>query len=339
MCMAFIASKSWQRRIHGDVQFKGFALELNGAAARIWGNEAPKQNCGLPTTTAIPCGGGKPPLRSHQLKNKQHHKNQKMSKETNISVSEKGINLPYRRFLSDSASGLLLVIVFILFYYAIFSEAERVGFSDKVEILICLCLFLLATPIGLVLNGLSWFLFGQAVYKTIEKITYSQSKFYSIFTTGTKRAYNQSKFMEYFDMKGNGFLDRYFELGTILNLTYPEIGNMDDVTSGARRFLRSSMLVLIISIIPFLVYISKKWNEIGNSKSILFLILTLLGILILCYMLHRLVCLIKYFDLNKLFDYARIKIQIESNQNEKLKGNYTEIINFLKKKKTDENNV
>ncbi len=45
------------------VQFKGFALELNGAAARIWGNEAPKQNCGLPTTTAIPCGGGKPPLR------------------------------------------------------------------------------------------------------------------------------------------------------------------------------------------------------------------------------------------------------------------------------------
>ncbi len=46
------------------VQFKGFALELNGAAARIWGNEAPKQNCGLPTTTAIPCGGGKPPLRS-----------------------------------------------------------------------------------------------------------------------------------------------------------------------------------------------------------------------------------------------------------------------------------
>ena len=95
----------------------------------------------------------------------------------NFSISKDSIQLPYRRFLADSAAGLsLLVIAIATYYLPIISDAPlreawikftagrmATGVGAEMKVLIALLLFLLATPIGFAANALSWLLIDYSI--------------------------------------------------------------------------------------------------------------------------------------------------------------------------------
>jgi hypothetical protein len=84
---------------------------------------------------------------------------------SNMEISDKGVKISYRRYLSDSAPGFIIVLALLIcFYLKIpFFGIHVYGLvPEKVpnEILTfsLFILFLLSTPLGLVVNGLSWIL-------------------------------------------------------------------------------------------------------------------------------------------------------------------------------------
>ncbi|MBW1616076.1 MAG: hypothetical protein JRJ49_05995 [Deltaproteobacteria bacterium] len=85
----------------------------------------------------------------------------------NIEFSKQGIKFSYNRFLSDSASGFILIIIAIITYYHagitnnLYQNSGHF-FSNEIKTFLCLLLFMISTPLGLMINGLSWLLLGMA---------------------------------------------------------------------------------------------------------------------------------------------------------------------------------
>jgi hypothetical protein len=86
-----------------------------------------------------------------------------------VNVTKDSIQIPYRRFLSDSAAGLAAILLGIVAYYGtIFGTPlnqvlAKGTIGPEVKIFALLLLFLLATPIGFAVNAASWFVFGQLI--------------------------------------------------------------------------------------------------------------------------------------------------------------------------------
>jgi hypothetical protein len=105
-----------------------------------------------------------------------------------FAVTKDSIQLPYRRFLADSAAGLVVVLVLLLNYYfpiltpesfhdIIHSLPQNAGSTPtgtEAKVLACILIFLLATPIGFVVNAVSWLFLGHLVY-ALERLFYRWS--------------------------------------------------------------------------------------------------------------------------------------------------------------------
>lgn len=99
-----------------------------------------------------------------------------MSTNDNIELTKDGVKLPYQRFLSDSAPGYILILVVFLTFYG---HASFLGFnlpSDfvktipvEIQVYLGIIAFLLATPLGLMVNVFSWVSF-EWVLKKIEQV-------------------------------------------------------------------------------------------------------------------------------------------------------------------------
>lgn len=75
-----------------------------------------------------------------------------------------GVKTTYLRFLADSAPGFLFILIIALLYSAIYQVNNKpVGHEavNHVEIGILILAFLLATPLGLAINAISWMLLGN----------------------------------------------------------------------------------------------------------------------------------------------------------------------------------
>ena len=97
------------------------------------------------------------------------------SSDQDIELSEKGIKIPYRRYLSDRAAGFILVLILITAYYSNhtilginFTDIVPPTIPAEVRVFVFLLLFLLTTPIGLIINVLSW-AFLEIPQKYLEK--------------------------------------------------------------------------------------------------------------------------------------------------------------------------
>src|SRR5213075_4450 len=83
-------------------------------------------------------------------------------------ITKDGIQIPYRRFLADSAAGFLIVLIACLSYYwplggfAAWHGHASLSMPTEVRILIFVLLFVLATPLGFAVNAASWFMVEQA---------------------------------------------------------------------------------------------------------------------------------------------------------------------------------
>lgn len=91
--------------------------------------------------------------------------------ETKIELSREGIVFPYRRYLSDSASGFIIILL-------LFLSADKLppvqallsnNISTETRVFTFLILFLLSTPMGVVINVVSW-MFLEPLQKWIEMV-------------------------------------------------------------------------------------------------------------------------------------------------------------------------
>jgi hypothetical protein len=90
----------------------------------------------------------------------------------NVALTKDSIQMPYRRFLSDSAAGfVLLLLIAAAYYLPIFEKPGRqifpVTLGPETKVFCLVLAFLLATPLGFAVNAFSWLLLTQVV-STIE---------------------------------------------------------------------------------------------------------------------------------------------------------------------------
>jgi hypothetical protein len=121
-----------------------------------------------------------------------------------IEISKNGLKLSYQRYLADSAAGFLVIILVLL---AISNKVQIPFFDHSLEslatlskdtkIFIFLLLFLLATPIGLTINGLSWFFLGWCKLYSIDIWLKSPEKYFNPFFP-TKKAFRYKKLVTFF---------------------------------------------------------------------------------------------------------------------------------------------
>jgi hypothetical protein len=84
-----------------------------------------------------------------------------------VEISKEGIKLSYLRFMSDSAPGYLVLLLLGLAYLRgrslpfLESAVSASQLGTEAKIFFFVLLFLLATPMGLMLNGISWYLIGN----------------------------------------------------------------------------------------------------------------------------------------------------------------------------------
>src|SRR5262245_59682435 len=93
-----------------------------------------------------------------------------------IEISKEGIKISYLRYLADSASCFIIILAILMAYYA---GTDVPGFGklreifvthpgSEVKIAFLVLAFFVATPIGLVLNAIGWFLFGWLQLRLVE---------------------------------------------------------------------------------------------------------------------------------------------------------------------------
>ncbi len=124
-----------------------------------------------------------------------------------IEISKDGLKLPYQRYLADSAAGfvVILAVLFVVskgYPLPFFGHSleSLMKLSDNVQLFVSLLLFLLATPIGLFIHQLSWFILGwfeivpiKFLFKTDEK------QFNPVFLT--KQLFNHDDLDNFFKIK------------------------------------------------------------------------------------------------------------------------------------------
>jgi hypothetical protein len=79
-----------------------------------------------------------------------------------VEIGKNGLRVSYVRFLSDSAAGYILLVLIIL--VLVTSDALNSHHVEKeIQIAILVLLTILASPIGLAVNALSWFTLGWTI--------------------------------------------------------------------------------------------------------------------------------------------------------------------------------
>lgn len=204
-----------------------------------------------------------------------------------IELSKDSIKFSYLRFLSDSASGYIVVLVLMLsFYrnYPIFGIDLHsfIPFPSTEVKIFALTLFLfLSTPAGLMINGISWFFLGAL---TIRLENYFSNKNY-FFLESTKISTSIDDLKDAFGIDENNWYSYSEKIETILNQFHPHIVSRYDHVEGVKILSRNLALIFIVSGVNiYFNGIFKLYNEkyllimlfISLIFSTLFIILTAL---------------------------------------------------------------
>ena len=121
-----------------------------------------------------------------------------------IQISKDGLKISYQRYLSDSAAGFVVILEVLfavsngyplpLFGHS-FESLLKLSTNDRV--FIYFLVFLLATPVGLFLHQLSWFMFGWFEIVSVNFLFRTTEKLYNpIFLT--KQLFNYDDLDKFF---------------------------------------------------------------------------------------------------------------------------------------------
>ncbi len=164
-----------------------------------------------------------------------------MAKE--IEISKTGIKFSYHRFVADSAPGFVLILIF-LFFDKKYTLNVFVNFEKETKVLIGILLFFLATPLGLCINGISWFIL-QPIVNICEKFflkKFQMEKKYLLLNLLNFNKKLMENWIYYMSIFENIIEERNLE---------PNI----DYVKGVKKFFRSlSLICLIVSLL--LIFLS-----------------------------------------------------------------------------------
>jgi hypothetical protein len=182
-----------------------------------------------------------------------------------IEISKDGLKISYQRYLADSAAGFVVILA-VLFVVSKGYPLPFFGHSlesllklpDNVQLFVFLLLFLLATPIGLFINGLSWFAVGWCRIYLIKFWFKLPEKWYNpLFPT--KKAVNYDQLAEFFRINEQYDSDRksIYELsalhGKFMDLFLQDRFRIEHhVATGLARFIRNMALISFLSLLAFL---------------------------------------------------------------------------------------
>ncbi len=174
-----------------------------------------------------------------------------------IKISKQGVQISYLRFLSDSAGGFLFLVALLIMIKSKIAPFDNFNFdnleliSKELKLFLMLLIFFLTTPIGLLINVISWFLFGLFDLNRVNKIAGND---YFI-ARGTKAVYCFDKLIVFFKIKNikEHFFETAIEIRNIISFYYPQLDTETDLAKGARRLIRnfslvSLMIILILTI-------------------------------------------------------------------------------------------
>lgn len=182
-----------------------------------------------------------------------------------IEISKDGLKLSYQRYLADSAAGFV-VILGVLFAVSkgyplpLFSHSleSLLKLSDTIQLFVFLLLFFLATPIGLFINGLSWFSVGWCRIYLIKFWFKLPDKWYNpLFPT--KKALHYDKLAEFFrineqyDSDGKSVYELSALHGKFIDLFFQDRFRIEHhVATGLARFIRNMALISFASLLSFI---------------------------------------------------------------------------------------
>jgi len=192
-----------------------------------------------------------------------------------IEISNKSIKLSYRRFISDTAIGLLTIAI-ILF---LFHDSNNIFFKNSSiadKIFVYTLIFILTTPLGLLVNISSWILFGFFQYFLSKDIVLKLEKlsligkfiFYS-----TNEKYQIQDIKNIFLLNKTNFYRIVKKIETFLDIFMPDSISYKENLIGMRIFYRNiSFILFIISITLIYKMYNLKIIVITFSLSLFFLI-------------------------------------------------------------------
>lgn len=189
-------------------------------------------------------------------------------------LTKEGIKLSYLRFLSDSAAGFVVLLLLALAYSKglplpvlgdSWLDTNAAPKSTDVKVFLFVLSFLIATPLGLMLNGVSFFLLGP-VSAGLVSVWERLPKQASYLIVGTRRSYHADTIVRFFGLRpwlgmpeqssereGRGRLfdeANYYE--GFLSFYFPSYYEQLDHLRGLRLFVRSlAFLALVVSVYCF----------------------------------------------------------------------------------------
>ncbi len=202
--------------------------------------------------------------------------------ETSFSVSKNGLTLPYLRFVSDSAVGFFVLLICILSYrlnpsLALYLSnfgidiSRLANLSAQTKVFFFLLLFILATPLGLLLNGLSWFILGCPQSVVISKLLLKNNgKWFQYFIGETKAVCHFDRALDFFDIQETAYANSkdadkkeklyYFSyyLEQMFNMYFPGFLSPYDHVKALSRFSRSISLLSLGAMV-----IALWWHRLG----------------------------------------------------------------------------
>jgi len=216
------------------------------------------------------------------------------NKAEQFELNKSGIRISYLRFLSDSASGYIAILIFLfLYYYKIcniyvldicsnmfqisVSHTDIILFSEEVEIFVLILLFLLATPLGLFINASGWVLLGKLQIES-EKF-WIEKDFFLIKSTKEKFLFNNSK--KYFKINKNNFYYKSKFIEEKIRIYYPNLLRYLDHVEGVKNFIRTIILLLFFVFILHLIILCYYFIYLGLTLGIFLNIFSHLIIIII----------------------------------------------------------
>lgn len=187
----------------------------------------------------------------------------------NFSITREGIKISYERFLSDSAGGYALALLFLIaflvdaeipFTSSTWRDLVPGTVSTEFFILFAGLTILLGTPLGLLMNAFSWFTLGPLQIR-LTSSWLKPHKWVKWLTQSTIQAYNLKILQSYFELNGakdkqNQTYSLYEQASIfeeILQLYFPAVWASLSHLQGVKQFTRNlALLSLLVSLYSLL---------------------------------------------------------------------------------------
>ena len=178
-----------------------------------------------------------------------------------IEISKQGIKFSYIRFLADSASGYILLLLLIIISYSQdylilgfkVSEILNLGtfreISKEIQILVLFLLFLLSTPLGLAMNALSYFCL--AWFQNFLSAKLIDCNF--IIMHNTKNHTQSDEWKNFFGLSSKNWYEQSVVIENLIEMYYPDIMETLSHVEGLKTLCRNVALISSIFLFNWLV--------------------------------------------------------------------------------------